>query len=564
MHSSIGRLFLPAALSVALVGAVTLLPATSARATAPRAHASKVKYGGTVTLAPRPAGSWTRNFNPFVSNDQSLPGTQGFIYEPLLLFNLAQGGRVEPWLAKGYSWSKDLRTLTFHLRPHVKWSDGKPFTSSDVAFTLRLAKQNSGIPCGSCGSVFSSVSTPNKTTVSIHLKHVDTTMAYYIGETLFVVPQHVWKNVSGDLLHYLNPNPVATGPFARVTFSPQVYTLHKNPYYWQKGKPYVSALRFPSFSGNDAAQLALVNQEVDWGGVFIPNAEKVYIAAHPKTNHTWYAPYDTPRALWLNDAEAPFNNVHVRRAISLALNRTQLDRVAEYGYAPPSNGLLIEPQFVGKWGIKKYLSAYAPAGSNLKAARKEMSTARKQLSRAHVDLSRTFKLQVVDGWTDWDTAVQLMVNQLRAIGLKVQYDPLQFGAYLSNMQLGHYDMSISWTNGGPTPFYKYRDSFMSSNTKPIGQSAQTGWSRWTNKKMDSLLNAYSRSGNPRQQIRLMRQAEQLYATQLPVLPLFAGDFWYEYNTSRFVGWPNAHHPYQRPSPYNYPDIVDVILHVHRK
>ena len=79
----------------------------------------------------------------------------------------------------------------------------------------------------------------------------------------------------------------------------------------------------------------------------------------------------------------------------------------------------------------------SPVQEKLAAARKEMSTARKQLSRAHVDLSRTFKLQVVDGWTDWDTAVQLMVNQLRAIGLKVQYDPLQFGAYLSNLQLGH-------------------------------------------------------------------------------------------------------------------------------
>jgi peptide/nickel transport system substrate-binding protein len=82
--------------------------------------------------------------------------------------------------------------------------------------------------------------------------------------------------------------------------------------------------------------------------------------------------------------------------------------------------------------------------------------------------------------------------------------------------------------------------------------------------MDNLLNQYTHAASQKSQVTIMKKAETLYASQLPIIPLFAGDFWYEYNTSRFVGWPNARKPYTRPAPYNYPDIEDVILHVHKK
>src|SRR6185437_6159679 len=94
------------------------------------------KYGGTLTVAPGPTGDYTRNFNVFASGSV-LSGTQGLIYETLLFFN-RENGSIKPWLASSYQLSSDATTITFHLRPGVKWSDGKPFTSSDVVFTLNL------------------------------------------------------------------------------------------------------------------------------------------------------------------------------------------------------------------------------------------------------------------------------------------------------------------------------------------------------------------------------------------------------------------------------------------
>src|SRR5262245_15956913 len=94
------------------------------------------KYGGSVTIVPSPNGVFTRNFNPFLANS-SRTGTQGMIYETLLMFNRMDGTSV-PWLASSYSWSKDATSITFHLRQGVKWTDGQPFTSADVVYTLKL------------------------------------------------------------------------------------------------------------------------------------------------------------------------------------------------------------------------------------------------------------------------------------------------------------------------------------------------------------------------------------------------------------------------------------------
>src|SRR5258708_33613401 len=96
--------------------------------------------GGSVTLVPSPKGPWTINFNPLISGNNSLPGTQGMIYETLLYFNRLDGS-IKPWLASSYKWSPDATSLTFTLNPGVKWSDGQPFPSADVLFPLTLSKQ---------------------------------------------------------------------------------------------------------------------------------------------------------------------------------------------------------------------------------------------------------------------------------------------------------------------------------------------------------------------------------------------------------------------------------------
>jgi peptide/nickel transport system substrate-binding protein len=110
-------------------------------AAAPAGNADAV-----LTLGEQSMPTFTRNFNPFITGSP-LPGTLNVIHEPLMVLNGVKGELV-PWLATGYKWSDDLKTLTFTIRDGVKWSDGEAFTASDVAFTFNLVKTAPGITAG--------------------------------------------------------------------------------------------------------------------------------------------------------------------------------------------------------------------------------------------------------------------------------------------------------------------------------------------------------------------------------------------------------------------------------
>ena len=144
--------------AMVLIPAMVLVLGAVTHAQGAQSHSPAIKTGGTVVINWGPKGSWTQNFNPF--SNSPTDGTLELLYEPLLMFNQMKGGKAVPWLAKSYKWSNQNKTLTFELRPGVKWNDGKPFTSADVKFSISLAKTNPGINCGDCWTYLSSISTP--------------------------------------------------------------------------------------------------------------------------------------------------------------------------------------------------------------------------------------------------------------------------------------------------------------------------------------------------------------------------------------------------------------------
>jgi peptide/nickel transport system substrate-binding protein len=401
-----------------------------------------------------------------------------------------------------------------------------------------------------------SVQTPNATTVVVNFKTVNSTGLFYIGGNMYVLPKHIWSHVSNPVT-YTDPNPVGTGAFELTSFSPQVYTLSKNPRYWQKGKPYVNGLRYPSYTSNSDSQLDLVNGTIDWGGVFIPNAMGVYVAPHPATNNYWYPALSQPTAIFLNDTETPFNNVHVRRAISLALNRTAYKNVAEYGYEPAGNAAFIGPQFAKTWGDSAVLKAL-PTTPAIAKAKAELAKA------TGVDISKPVTIQAPNGWTDWNTMESQIANDLKAIGMNMMVQQPDYGTWANNLNLGHFDMIMRWTDQTYSPYSIYQAQFWSKNSAPIGQTAAADFERYHSATMDSLIAQYQRTVGHAGQVKLMKEMETLAASDVPIVPLLVGCLWYEYNTSRFTGWPTAKNPYVRPSPYAAPEDTITALTIHLK
>jgi len=509
---------------------------------------TSVKKNTVLNIVPSPVGDFTEEFSPYSSSTDY--GSRGMIYETLLFFD-SLNGTTTPWLAQSYQFSSDAKTITFHLRQDVKWSDGQAFTADDVVFTLNMLKQYPAADGNGLWQTIQSVSSTDQYTVVVTLKKPSSPILWYLGGQTWIVPKHLWSSV-GDPTKYVDSKPVGTGPFLLNSFTPQLIDLKKNTNYWQPGKPQVTELRFPSFDSNTSAQLLLSNGGVDWTGLFTPNIQQTYVSRDAAHNHYWFPPNNVV-TLYLNDAKAPFNQLSVREAISDAIDRNQLYKVGESGYEPPASptGLVLPAN-------QSFLdSTYSSSKFTLDTAKAKSLL---QSSGANVS-GKSFTIDVVTGWTDWVTDCQIIATELKAIGINATVNALSYNAYFSALQQGNFDMAISWTNPGPTPYYLYNSMLNSTNTAALGQNAASNFERWSDSTTDQLLNQYATSADPNVQKQAINGLQKIMVEQMPTIPLVFGATWNEYSTAKFTGWPSASNPYAAPAPFNYPDSEVVVLNL---
>lgn len=507
-------------------------------------------------------GPFVQTFNPFTAAASGMPGARGLIYETLLFMNSMQGGAVTPWLAASYQVSSDATSVTFHLRPQVQWSDGKPFSSTDVVFTLNLLKQYPSLDTNALWNYLKSVSAPDASTVVVTLKRPYSPILYYLGDQTWIVPQHIWSGIA-DPTKYADTNPVTTGPFTLKSFTPQRIVLGKNPHYWQSGKPQVSEIRFTAGQSNTTEELQLDQGQLDWAGQFLPNIQQSFVSRDPAHYHYWFPP-DNTTMLYVNLSKYPFNLLPVRQAISLAINRQQLQKDGESSYQPPASptGLVLPAQ-------QKYLSSdYAHASFSVDTSKAnqllQSSGFTKGSNGIYVDKSGkplSFTMNVVTGWTDWVTDLQIISANLKAIGIDASVNAIAFNSYYTALQKGTFDAAISWTNPSPTPFFMFDGVLNSKNTAAVGQAANSNWDRWNDPTTDKLLNQYASTIDPNVQLQAIYGLEKIMVEQLPAIPLLLATSWNEYTTTHFTGWPSADNPYANPSPASVPDIEVVVLNL---
>ncbi|QBD83635.1 ABC transporter substrate-binding protein [Ktedonosporobacter rubrisoli] len=521
--------------------------------------ASNGAANSVLTIVTSPKGDFTENFSPF--SPTALDGAKGMMYETLLYFN-QEDGSVKPWLAASYKFADDATSVTFNLRQNVKWSDGKPFTSADVVFTLNELKQYPAADTSSLWKVIKDVQAPDANTVVVTFNRPDSPILWYLAGQTYIVPKEHWASV-GDPTKYTNSQPVGTGPFTLKAFTPQLVDLVKNPNYWQPGKPAVQELKYPSFNSNTGAELLLSRNQLDWTGLFTPDIQKTYVSRDQAHNHYWF-PSANVIMLYLNLAKPPFNQLAVRQAISAALDREQMYKVGESGYEPVAH-----PTALVLPANKQFLSTdYTDLAFKMDTAKAtqllESAGFKKGSDGIYADSSGkklSFNINVVTGWTDWVTDCQIMASNLKAIGMNVSVSSLSYNSYINALQMGSYDAAISWTNTGPSPYFLYYSTLSSKNTAAVGQLAPSNWERWNDATTDKLLDQYEKTTDTNAQTQAISGIEKIMVEQMPVIPLVYGATWYEYSSLHFTGWPDKDNPYAVPSPYTAPDCEVVVLNL---
>jgi peptide/nickel transport system substrate-binding protein len=165
-----------------------------------------------------------------------------------------------PGLATSWKSSNHGKTWTYMLRPNLKWSDGQPLTSADVAYTINRARAEEWLNYTSTvGNV--TASAPNPRTVVLRSSVPDPKLPTM---DVYIVPKHVYAKISKkNLTKYPARDGVGSGPFTLDKYVKGQYIRMKaNPNYW-KGKPAVDQVIFRLYTNEDAKVFALKKGELD-------------------------------------------------------------------------------------------------------------------------------------------------------------------------------------------------------------------------------------------------------------------------------------------------------------
>ncbi len=499
-------------------------------------------------------GSYTESHSPFGTNPND--GTF-LIYEPLVFVN-AINGQETPMLATGHQFSSDNTQLSFTIRQNVKWSDGQPFTADDVVFTFNLLKQYPAADGNALWSYLSNVQKTDANTVTFTFKQANPPLLPYI-EGINIVPQHAWQN-AGDPTKFVNPNPVGTGPMKLKSFTPQLITYVKNADYWQADKVKVDELQYQAVGNAQAAILALTNHTVDWSAVFSP-AANTFAQKDPAHNHVYMVPV-APVTLILNQTIYPLNQLPVRQAISVALDRQQMSTAGEAGLEP-----VVSPTGLTA-GQKDYMD---PQYANLTFGPPDPNKAMDILTQAGYTKGAdgifvdprggklSFTAKVPSDFSDYVQNLQIAQQNLKAAGIDLKINQVSDDAYFSDRGSGNYQIMMVGALYGPTPFYYFNNILNSANIGPGGLN----WPRWKDAETDQLLNQYATSTDPNVQKQALYGLQKIMVEKLPVIPLLGAVEFFEYTTVNWTGWPTPENPYAIGSSYNRPpgDNTQVILHL---
>jgi peptide/nickel transport system substrate-binding protein len=310
-----------------------------------------VKEGGTLRLG---TSSRIDSLNPYVAFNQDAYSTFMYVYPFLVQYD--KDLNFTPDFATKWETSKDGLTWTFHTRPNAKWSDGKPLTAEDAAWTITTDVKYQGTgganTAGLIAHIKSATAPDANTLVVKYEKPVGNVLSQF--QQLAILPKHIWAGYTGhkgaDLKTFPNAAPIVSGgTFILTKFKKdEIALFERNPSFYGP-KPHIKGFGLRMFSNDDALVSAMKSGEIDAIESVPPTAidtlkkagvivsivpgvttnDFIFNANTKKTNH---------RELL---------NLKLREAFAHAIDRDKIIKVAWLDTAKPATSFI--PPATGDW-----------------------------------------------------------------------------------------------------------------------------------------------------------------------------------------------------------------------
>jgi peptide/nickel transport system substrate-binding protein len=392
------------------------------------------------------------------------------VYEGIFskLIDMDTEGAFVPDLAT--SWKQDdPKTWTFKLVDNATFHNGEKFTSADVVYTFeRILDPKTASAYAGLYSQVDTVEATDPTTVVFHLKQAFGPFLTNLAANGEIVNQKAIE--SADPAR----KPVGTGPFQFVEWVQGDHlTVKKNPTYFKKGKPHVDSVTY-KFLANDQSRIdALSAGEIDWADA-VPLQQVPTLSKDPRFTYVTSPTAGIPDYLAMNTTKAPFDDVKVRQAFALALDRSEIKKVAYLG--------------TGEDGL-----AEVPTGStwyddsNVFASKPDIAKAKALLAEAGFADGLKVEYLGLSQYPELLKTGQVVREQLKKIGVDMTIKAVEVSVWYDQFSKKDYALTSAYQERTIDP-----DNFYSLVLKSGGPINSTGYA---NPAADALISKAAASSD---------------------------------------------------------------------
>lgn len=483
-----------------------------------------VTEGGVYRLG---SASSIDSLNPFVAFQEDAYSTFEIIYPYLVQYNSSL--QFVPDFARSWQESDGGRVWTFHTQPNAKWSDGKPLTAADAAWTYStILKFQNGPTANTAGDVahMKSATAPNATTVVITYKQPVANVLSQLQQVP-ILPEHVWaKYAAGNgkaLTTFTNPAPIVSGgPFTLVKYTPkQIVLFKRNPRFYGP-KPHIDGLGLQFFGTYDAEITALKSGQLDGIEVVPPTSvadlKKAGFVVR-ESQGDYFDDFIINSNPQQDASHKELLNPLLRQAFDDAIDRAQIVKTSLLGYGQAGSSII--PPATGHWNdpsVKPATFSLAKANALLNQAGYKMGPNGVRIADGHpMSYQVIMPADTTGGYGDRSFAI--IQGDFQKIGVQLNPKNLDNSAAYSAVTADHYrSFELSMWDWQPLIDPDFELSVLTCGA----------WNVWNDtgycdKSYDQLYQAQGATMAPAQRQHVVYEMQQMIATQRPYLVIDYAD-----------------------------------------
>lgn len=426
-----------------------------------------------------------------------------------MLFRLDYKMNPVPDLAEEWTISDDGLVYTFKLRDGVKWHDGTPFTSADVKFSMDEAYMKLHPRTDNFNSFIESVETPDDKTVVFKLKKPYGAFMNALAYDVYIIPKHLYENTDIRNNPY-NIKPIGTGPFIFEEWSRGSHiTLKRNPDYFQKGLPYLDKLVFRIIPNAASRVLALGTGEIHYLSYqALPSSAIAELKENPdiKITTQGFESLGSMLMLTLNLEQPKLQDIRVRQALAMGIDRKYIVEHADYGMGVPATGAFPSTNWAYEPDVIKYEynpekamklldeAGFVPDSNGVRLTLRLTADANVELARKGGEIIKA---------------------NLEKIGVVVDFEPVERGVMLDRTYISRdFDMQIHSFSTGSDPAVDIARFYVSSNIRPV---TFTNGSAYRNPEVDALFTKGADASSIQERAKYYKEVQKILSEDLPII-----------------------------------------------